>query len=171
MWRDLRRICESPTDEDRDWFPDIAGADWRETFEFAMQNFKDESFVAQYLSPRLMRDFRFFSVVDDDTRDKLRIEAIHDDPGYGTLRRQLAQQYDLGSREPDIQVWNVNLRGDRSLTLRHFEHQRRTLHDSIDSVLEHVATLWGFPVRLERQNIDGTVQFIGEKQTGRRRED
>ena len=91
--------------------------------------------------------------------------------GARALRRQLAQQYDLGSREPDIQVWNVNLRGDRSLTMRHFEHQRRTLHGSIDSVLEHVATLWGFPVRLERQNIDGTVQFIGEKQTGRRRED
>ncbi len=168
MWQDIRRICENPTDEDREWFPEIAGSDWRETFEFAMQNFKDESFVAQYLSPRLMREFRFFSVLDDDTREKLRIEAIHDDPGYQTLRRQLAQQYDLGSREPDIQVWNVDLRGDRSLTLRHFVHQRRTLHDSFDAVLEHVARLWGFTVRLERQNTNGSVELVSENRIDRR---
>jgi spore cortex formation protein SpoVR/YcgB (stage V sporulation) len=168
MWRDIRRICESPGDEDREWFPDIAGSDWRETFEFAMQNFKDESFVAQYLSPRLMREFRFFSVVDDDTRLKLRIGAIHDDPGYRILRQQLAQQYDLGSREPNIQVWNVDLRGDRSLTLRHFVHDRRPLHDSLDAVLDHIASLWGFTVRLERQNVDGSIELVSAKQIDRR---
>ncbi len=134
----------------------------------AIQNFKDESFIAQYLSPRLMREFRFFSVVDDDTRDKLRIEAIHDDPGYRTLRRQLAHQYDLGNREPDIQVWNVDLRGDRSLTLRHFVHDRRPLHENLDAVLDNVASLWGFTVRLERQGADGSISLIGEKHVERR---
>ena len=29
MYRDIRRICESPTEEDRRWFPEIAGSDWR----------------------------------------------------------------------------------------------------------------------------------------------
>lgn len=169
MWRDIRRICESPSDEDCEWFPDIAGSDWRETFEFAMQNFKDESFVAQYLSPRLMREFRFFSVIDDDTRLKLRIGAIHDDPGYRALRQQLAQQYDLGSREPNIQVWNVDLRGDRALTLRHFVNDRRPLHDSLDAVLEHIASLWGFTVRLERQNADGSIELVSAKQIERTR--
>ena len=168
MWRDLRRICETPDDEDREWFPDIAGSNWRETFEFAMQNFKDESFIAQYLSPRLMREFRFFAVLDDDTKEKLAIEAIHDDTGYRTLRRLLAQQYDLGSREPDIQVWNVDLRGDRSLTLRHFEHQRRDLHETYEAVLDHVATLWGFTVRLERSNPDGTLEPVAERHADRR---
>jgi stage V sporulation protein R len=52
MFTDLRRICEKPTAEDRAWFPDIAGSDWLVTLDFAMRNFKDESFVAQYLSPR-----------------------------------------------------------------------------------------------------------------------
>ena len=32
MMQDIRRICENPTDEDREWFPEIAGADWLETF-------------------------------------------------------------------------------------------------------------------------------------------
>ncbi len=169
MWRDIRRICEQPTNEDREWFPSIAGSDWRKTFEFAMQNFKDESFVAQYLSPRLMREFRLFSVVDDDTRSKLAVEAIHDDLGYRALRSKLSEQYDLGSREPNIQVWNVDLRGDRSLTLRHFVHQRRNLSENHESVVEHVANLWGFSVRLERQNADGKIELVCEKTTERRK--
>ncbi|NLD67945.1 MAG: SpoVR family protein, partial [Limnobacter sp.] len=90
MWRDLRRICEDPTPEDREWFPEVAGSDWLKTFDFAMRNFKDESFIAQYLSPRLMREFRFFAVLDDDSRDKLQIDAIHDEDGYRRLRRLLS---------------------------------------------------------------------------------
>ena len=31
-----------------------------------MRNFKDESFIAQYLSPQLMRDLRLFSILDDE---------------------------------------------------------------------------------------------------------
>ena len=168
MWRDLRRICEHPTPQDREWFPDIAGSDWRETFEFAMQNFKDESFIAQYLSPQLMREFRFFSVLDDEAREKLQIQAIHDESGYRTLRRQLSEQYNLGSREPNIQGWNVDLRGDRSLTLRHFVHQRRPLDESSAAVLEHVAYLWGFTVRLDSQDQDGKVSLVAERMREKR---
>jgi len=171
MWRDLRRICEEPTEEDREWFPDIAGSNWRETFDFAMRNFKDESFIAQYLSPRLMREFRLFSVLDDDLRGKLQVEAIHDEQGYRTLRHQLSAQYDLGTREPNIQVWNVDLRGDRSLTLRHFVHQRRLLSESRATVLEHMSYLWGFTVRLEQQHADGKVDLVAEQLSEKRRRD
>lgn len=169
MWRDIRRICEEPTAEDRAWFPDIAGSEWRKTFDFAMHNFKDESFIAQYLSPKLMREFRFFSVLDDDARKTLDIQSIHDDSGFRALRQQLSEQYDLGNREPNIQVWNVDLRGDRSLTLRHFAHQRRPLGESSTTVLKHMATLWGFNVRLERQNADGSITLVAEHQSEKRR--
>ncbi len=57
MFRDIKRICEEPTDEDREWFPDLAGTDWLDAVHFAMRNFKDESFISQYLSPKLIRDF------------------------------------------------------------------------------------------------------------------
>ncbi|MBN9461862.1 MAG: SpoVR family protein [Burkholderiales bacterium] len=169
MWRDIRRICEAPTEEDRAWFPDIAGSDWRTTLDFAMRNFKDESFVAQFLSPRLMREMRLFAVLDDDSREKLRIDAIHDEHGYRMLRQLLSDQYNLGSREPDIQVWNVDLRGDRSITLRHFVRDRRPLASSFEAVLDHVAYLWGFTVRLEGQNVDGEVELLAERRGARRR--
>ena len=169
MWRDIRRICETPTDEDRAWFPDIAGSGWRETFDFAMRNFKDESFIAQYLSPRLMREFRLFAVLDDDSRARLQVDAIHDERGYRALRMKLAEQYNLGSSDPNLQVWNVDLRGDRSLTLRHFVHQRRPLSAQSNMALEHMAYLWGFTVRLEQQSADGETVLLAECKTEKRR--
>jgi stage V sporulation protein R len=145
----LRRICEKPTDEDRQWFPEIAGTDWRKTLDYAMRHFKDESFIGQYLSPHLMREMRLFSVVDDANESELEVAAIHDDAGYRRLRESLSRQYDLSAREPNIQVWNVNLRGDRSLTLRHTRHNDRPLDNGAEEVVKHVARLWGFRVRLE----------------------
>ena len=149
MFTDLRRICEQPTDEDREWFPDIAGSDWRKTLDYAMRHFKDESFIGQYLSPHLMRELRLFSIIDDAAQKELEVAAIHDDIGYRRVREALARQHDLNWRDPNIQVWNVNLRGDRSLTLRHTRHNDRPLDNSAEEVVKHVARLWGFRVRLE----------------------
>lgn len=162
MMRDIRRICEEPTDEDRAWFPEIAGSDWIKTLDFAMRNFKDESFIAQYLSPKLIRDFHFFAVLDDDRNDNLQVSAIHDDSGYRYVREQLAAQYNLGNREPNIQIWSVNTHGDRSLTLRHTQFQRRPLGPSTEEVLKHVVRLWGFDVRLETVNGEGSLLYTME---------
>ena len=162
MMCDIRRICEAPTAEDREWFPDIAGQDWLKVLDFAMRNFKDESFIAQFLSPRVMREMRFFAVNDDDREETLEISAIHEEAGYLALRQALADQYNLGSREPNIQVVNVDRRGDRSLTLRHSRYNRRPLGDSVEEVLRHVRRLWGFDVRLEAVDEQGRVQLVGE---------
>jgi stage V sporulation protein R len=129
MYSDIKRICEEPTAEDREWFPEIAGKPW----------------------------LRLFAIVDDERQTELEVSAIHDEGGYRRVRESLSRQYDLGSREPNIQVWNVNLRGDRSLTLRHFQHNDRPLHETANEVLKHVARLWGFGVHLESVNAKGDV--------------
>jgi len=162
MMRDIRRICEEPTDEDRYWFPDIAGGNWLQVLDFAMRNFKDESFIAQYLSPRLMRELHLFAVRDDDREETLEITAIHEEGGYRALRQALADQYNLGNREPNIQVVNVDRRGDRSLTLRHFRHNRRPLGESTEEMLKHVRRLWGFKTRLESLDEQGRTQLVAE---------
>ena len=149
MMMDIKRICEAPTAEDKEWFPDIAGSDWQKTLDFAMRNFKDESFIAQYLSPKMIRDFKFFSIEDDDEQDTIEIAAIHDDPGYRQIRYNLAAQYNLGNLEPNIQVYDVKHRGDRSLLLRHMQYNRKPLDESAIEVLKHIHYLWGFDVALE----------------------
>ncbi|MEO6362814.1 MAG: SpoVR family protein, partial [Caldimonas sp.] len=157
MYTDIRRICEQPTDEDREWFPALAGAPWLPALHHAMRNFKDESFIGQYLSPKVIRELRLFAILDDEHEEHLQVSAIHDTAGYRHVREALSRQYDLGSREPDIQVWSVNLRGDRSLTLRHTRHNNRPLHEGAQEVLKHVARLWGFGVNLESVDSYGDI--------------
>jgi len=157
MFKDIRRICEHPTDEDREWFPDIAGSNWQETLDFAMRNYKDESFIGQFLSPKLIRDLKLFCVLDDDREKDLEVTAIHDEKGYRQVRNMLAKQYDLSMREPNIQVHNVDLRGDRSLTLRHIQHDRRPLGKDTAEVIRHLTRLWGFAVKIESVNENGSV--------------
>ena len=149
MYRDLKRICDAPTAEDKEWFPDIAGGDWLEVIHWAMRDFKDESFILQFLSPKVMRDLRLFGVVDDDREKEIEVCAIHEPTGYRHVRELLASQYNLGDREPNIQVHEVDIRGDRSLQLKHIQHQRRGLGESTEEVMKHLHRLWGFPVTLD----------------------
>ncbi|EPC02967.1 SpoVR family protein [Litchfieldella anticariensis FP35 = DSM 16096] len=149
MFSDIKRICQEPTQEDREWFPDIAGSDWLDTLHFAMRNFKDESFIQQFLSPKVIRDLKLFTVVDDDQDEMLTVSAIHDERGYQRIREELSTQYALSVREPNIQVYSADIRGDRSLTLHHVQDRRRPLAKSVYPVMRHLHQLWGFPVKLE----------------------
>jgi len=110
----------------------------------------------------MMREFHLFAIRDDDREDAIEVTAIHEEQGYRALRQALAEQYNLGTREPNIQVFNVDRRGDRSLTLRHFRHNRRPLGDSVEEILRHIRRLWGFTVRLEALDEQGRVQLLGE---------
>ena len=57
-------------------------------------------------------------------------------------------QYNLSSREPNIQVYEVDIRGDRSLTLYHQQSNRNPLNDVTEEVLKHLYRLWKFDVHL-----------------------
>ena len=157
MMKDIRRICENPTEEDKRWFADIAGSDWIETLNYVMRNYRDESFILQYLSPKVMRDFHLFALEDDDRKNTLNITAIHNDEGYRQVRELLSQQYNLSYQEPDIQIYAVNLRGDRSITLHHNLNNRRPLNTDVNEMLRHVYRLWGYDVHLHSVEPDGRV--------------
>ena len=161
MFQDIRRICEAPTDEDRQWFPDIAGSDWLATLKFAMESFKDESFIQQFLSPRLIREFKLFSLMDDSERDYIEINAIHNEPGYQAIRNRISEQYNLSIQEPNIQVYSADVRGDRSLTLQHLRQHHRPLEaDTAQEVLRHLHRLWGFDVHLESVDNGSVVERL-----------
>ena len=151
MMQDIQRICVAPTDEDREWFPDIAGReDWGAVLRDVWANYRDESFIRQFLSPRLMRKFRLFALSDKSAEPTIRVEAIHDAEGYRRLRSALADSYDVGANEPDIQVVDVDLLGDRPLVLRHTTCNGVGLADSgREATLSHIRRLWGYQVRLE----------------------
>ena len=168
MMQDLKRVCTDPTEEDYAWFPDIAGTPWRKTLEFAMRDFKDESFILQFLSPQLIRELKLFCVLDDSEQEYLEVSAIHNERGYQAIREDLSGNYNLGNLEPSIQVYNVNVRGDRSLTLRHDMHQGRPLdNENATEVVRHLQQLWGFDVILESVAGDRVVNRIVHSELSR----
>jgi stage V sporulation protein R len=160
MNRDIERICTDPTDEDREWFPDIAGNDEpTETLRRAWSDFRDESFIRQYLSPRVIRQFHLFRLDDDPSEDDYIVGAIHDERGYRRVRSALADEYDPGETRPRIEVTDADLRGSRQLRLEHTVRAGRTL-DALEArrTLRHAARLWGYPVVLkEVDEHDGSV--------------
>lgn len=162
MFCDIRRICETPTDEDKKWFPDLAGSNWIESVDFAMRNFKDESFIAQYLSPKVMRDLKLFNILDNEEKQEIEVTLIHNDEGYQKLRQMLSENYNLSNVDPDIQVYSVDIKGDRSMTLRYTQRGKRPLSDASSEVLKHLYSLWRFPVKLETQGEDGQVQLLAQ---------
>jgi spore cortex formation protein SpoVR/YcgB (stage V sporulation) len=156
MMEDIARIATAPEEEDREWFPDIAGrGDANAVLREAWANHRDDSFIAQYLSPRLMRKLRLFHLVDDEAEEDLAVGAIHDERGYRRVRRALSRQYDVGRLDPDIQVEDVDLMGDRRLVLHHRVLERQMLEpEEARQVLQHLADLWGYGVLL--REVDAT---------------
>ncbi len=156
MMKDIERMCTEPTKEDRAWFPDIAGnGDPLGTLRYAWANFRDESFVLQFLSPAVIRQFRMFRLLDDTADTTLLVDAIHDDAGYRSIRHSLARSYDPAEGDPDVQVVDGDLAGDRRLMLQHRTRPGRLLAArDAEATLRHIAGLWGYEVRLQEIDAD-----------------
>jgi spore cortex formation protein SpoVR/YcgB (stage V sporulation) len=151
MMQDIERIVSNPEQEDREWFPDIAGTgDVMAVLRDIWANYRDESFISQFLSPRLIRKMRMFHLHDDPKETEgIRVDAIHDERGYRRVRRELARQHDVGFIDPNIEVVDVDLAGDRRLMLRHSVVKGARLNE-IDTkrVLQHLADLWSYDVSM-----------------------
>jgi spore cortex formation protein SpoVR/YcgB (stage V sporulation) len=103
IFTDLKRMSLNPTEEDKKWFPEIAGkGNWAETFRYIVENFKDETFVLQYLSPKVIRDMKLFSIVDEhDVKGMAEaLKKLASNPSltrsYGAAaRKHMEEQYDV----------------------------------------------------------------------------
>ncbi len=160
MMQDIERIVTNPEAEDREWFPDIAGkGDAMAVLRDVWANYRDESFISQFMSPHLMRRFRLFHLHDDpEDRSGILVDAIHNERGYRRLRRELARQYDVGYIDPNIEVVDVDLAGDRRLMLRHTVVKGAQLTEAdTKRVLQHLADLWSYDVSLSEVDTSGTV--------------
>jgi stage V sporulation protein R len=160
MMQDIARIVATPDDEDRAWFPDIAGkGDVMGVLRDVWANYRDESFLSQFLSPRLIRDLRLFHLHDDpDFSEGIKVGAIHNERGYRAIRRELSRQHDVGWIDANIEVVDVDLAGDRRLLVRHTVVNGSLLEEAdARRVLQHLADLWSYDVLLREVDGSGTV--------------
>jgi stage V sporulation protein R len=160
MMQDIERIVTSPDDEDREWFPDIAGkGDAMGALRDVWANYRDESFLSQFLSPRLIRQMRMFHLHDDPAESAgIKVDAIHNERGYRRIRRELSRQYDVGFLDANIEVVDVDLAGDRRLMLQHVVVRGARLQETdARPVLQHLADLWGYDVSLTEVDAGNSV--------------
>jgi stage V sporulation protein R len=107
------------------------------------------SFIMQYLSPKVIRDFGFMVVLDDDENPDMVVTAIQDDEGYRQVREKLSDSCNVNNRIPNIQIENADIHGDRLLSLVHHSQNRNMLHErGANAVLQHIAYLWGYAVEM-----------------------
>jgi len=70
----------------------------------------------------------------------------------------LSRQYDVGFIDPNIEIVDVDLAGDRRLLLRHAVVDGAQLQEKdAKLVLEHLAALWGYDVSLQEIDSSGAV--------------
>jgi spore cortex formation protein SpoVR/YcgB (stage V sporulation) len=106
-----------------------------------------------------MRHFRMFHLHDNPAETAgILVDAIHDDRGYRRVRRELSRQYDVGFIDPNIEIIDVDLAGDRRLMLRHSVVKGAQLVDAdAKRVLQHLADLWTYDVSLTEVDSTGKV--------------
>jgi stage V sporulation protein R len=149
IYNDIKRICQHPTEEDREWFPHLMGKNWREEIQFAMENFKDESFIMQYLSPKVIRDMKLFLIADDEDAYEYEVKKIHNERGYKEIRIALSNWYNRNRYVPEIQIKRVNIQSDRKLELLYTPYMDMSLDKKMcDKVMKYVHKLWGFDVEI-----------------------
>lgn len=150
--QDVKRMCVMPTEEDRKWFPHLMGQDWKQVIRAASTEYRDDAFIQQWLSPRVARQFKLFSVRDHATESQMKVSAVSDNHTFEDLRTDLAQQYDLNHRIPRIHVVKADLQGDRQLVLEHVNTHKWELDEETQLMLHHVQRLWGHAVKLHAVN-------------------
>jgi len=162
IFRDVERICTKPDEEDLRWFPAIAGkGNHFAVIRDIVANYNDESGIRQFLSPKVIREFRMFQISDLNDESYI-VDQIHDERGYREIRSNLANRYDRARNDPDISVFSANLDSTRILELHYISRDGSELHEEDTlSVLSHIRRLWGFDVEMHTI-LNGVVVSVVE---------
>lgn len=149
IFNDVKRMCLEPNREDETYFPEIVGKNWIDVTKDIMYNYRDDNFIMQFLSPKVMRDFGFFSIERDSKKDYLNVSDIHDDEGYRRIKNALSLNHDVNLKIPNLEVIEVDIYGDRQITIKHDAYNEVLLNDqSVKSTIAHIANIWGFNVEI-----------------------
>ena len=175
LFRDIERVVLNPTEEDKHWFN---GQDWvgsgdpLEVAKWIVENFSDESAILQFVSPKLIRDFRLFTILDDRTEENevldsyYLISAIHNERGYKEIIKRLAHRHDINNYIPNIEVLKYDMWDmweDGVLTLIHKvdESQKLLKLEDAERTLDHVKRLWKKDVELLIEKPGGeTITYL-----------
>ena len=152
MFQDIERIVTNPTKEDKSFFRNqswVGCGDPMSVILNIVENYRDFSFIQQFLSPKLIREFKLFSLKNDAAADYYIVEEIHNDSGYKQLIDKLSKQYLHDFYIPQIKVLSIDYWNTRTLHLEHQAISEVPLnYEESATVLKYIAMAWKYPVTL-----------------------
>lgn len=160
MFMDIKRISMEPTAEDKDFFPDWAGnGDWLKTIKYAMENYKDESFVEQYMSPKIVRDYKFIVLERDLNEGVGTVVSIHSPQYYDKVIHEVSMSYDFFRKLPQV-ICGIDMekRERLSISTHVSDITKQSVSEETLSLIEDACgQLWNGPVEVE----DWVGEFYG----------
>jgi spore cortex formation protein SpoVR/YcgB (stage V sporulation) len=160
MMHDIKRICYEPTEEDKEWFPEFAGkGEWIQMMHKVAKSYCDETAVEQFLSPTVMRQFKYFLLEGLPENEELEVTAIHDKDGFQKVRENLARDYRMSDKIPKVTLKDYQQETDRCLVLRHHIVDDQPLaRKETEQILELIHAQTKQPVVMESIDKNGVVK-------------
>ena len=140
IFREIERVCLTPTDEDLYWNKDFCNQDPKEMFLEVVKNYRDESFIRQFLTPNLIRKMKLFHLKDHNPREYV-VTNIHNENGYIDIRETLASNSERETYVPTLEIVKHDKR-DRKIYIKYTEYKGRKLAN-LDDMADHLKTIWG----------------------------
>jgi spore cortex formation protein SpoVR/YcgB (stage V sporulation) len=156
IYQDIKRICENPTNEDKKFMPHLIGQKWQDAVTRAAFEYRDDSFIMQFMSPKVARDLALFSVeistkqnVLGQKKQTALVTDVADLDGFRNLRNMMAENTQRIEHVPEIRVSGADFEGDRTLVLHYHPYKNRELDvEDTQAVISYIDELWGYPVEL-----------------------
>lgn len=109
---DIKRICENPTEEDKVDYPDIAGSDWLKTIKNVIADYKDSTFIHNFLTKESMKKMKLWEIeptgktVDtlNGSRAEYEVMHTHDADTFKEFRGHIASRYEWDNLIPTATI-------------------------------------------------------------------
>jgi spore cortex formation protein SpoVR/YcgB (stage V sporulation) len=115
-------------------------------------NYRDESFVLQFLSRKVVKDLGLFILEDDSSSEDFTITDIQDYAGLYNIRTTLSDQLSYVNSIPDIEVSKLDIHTRELYLMYNPKNNRKLDIKNRQAVKSSIESLWGFPVILEDPN-------------------
>ena len=131
-----------------------AGGEWVDVWLDAVANYKDDSFIRQYLTLDVAKEFKMFRVTNNEKETFATVTGIHDERDFDKLRETLSDMYSLSASVPDIEILDAHVQSERTMELQYKPYNGSVLdRKHQDMVLSYVEDLWGYPVIIRNTDV------------------
>ena len=141
-------------------FKDIkekAGGEWVDVWLDAVENYKDDSFIRQFLSEEVVKEYKMMEISNKEKDSYIEVSGIQNKTDFDSIRESLADNYSLAVMQPNIEIINANITGNRYLEMNHTSYNGSKLDKkTMINTLAYMHKLWGYPTTMQTTYPDGS---------------